>query len=64
MIAVLQAVAIWAATTHAALGLAAGIAEVLVAWLSRPAHGARVLRLLLFSFGAVTIALSLYWWAF
>lgn len=62
-IAVLQSVAILAVTAHAALGLGVGLLEILLAWRVSVSRSARVLRLLLAVFGAVTVAVSVFVWA-
>ena len=61
MIAVLQSVALLSATTHVALGVAVGTAELVVAWRLATPRKSRVLRWILAGFGALTVALSLYW---
>lgn len=62
MIALLQPAAIWAATSHVALGLGVGAVELLAGWFIRVPTSTRALRLLLITFGFVTMGLSLYWW--
>jgi len=62
MIALLQPLAVWAATTHLVLGLGVGTVEVLAGWAVPVPTSTAALRLLLITFGLVTLALSLYWW--